>query len=254
MAGPEERSEPQGEPDVFRVLEGIDFKALAELQNEPGFPAFAEAVVADALRSDTVRELQALVELQQGDAPQTFDEMMDPRVGTALQRIEKWYLRVGDPKKTKQLLERIGVGRYQALLLKLVQAIDPEQVEKKKRKAYAGERNNYYLSDASFSTLLDMAVHQTGFNEKVHLLGALLQAAVITGGVALIPEKNAENLAPLLPLLGFLLLEMYIVLSQRYARARLAQVIDRKLEQSAEGAGFDLSSFKNRLGLRLPKP
>lgn len=227
--------------DGFAQLDSINFRVVKEQIKGPGALGIAADILADVKNSEIAKLIDKPAVAQNGKVPGSFDEMMDASTGTAWQRLQKWYFKVGNPEKNIKFLESIGVDKYRNsakwIMLDLLKRRGYTE-----QQAREGKNTNYTLADRSLNSLLDFATNQTTLNEIAHLV--LAAQCVLLAGVDTLSGES--------PVVGgtFFILNLYCVLAQRYTRSKLSIAIDRVLQKHPK---FDAEKYKNALGIKLPQ-
>jgi hypothetical protein len=170
--------------------------------------------------------------------PTTFKDVFQTSEGdNLLQRAMKSYLKPrGNPETTIKVLEVLQVDQFQKV---------PKAWARFHLKAGRRYQSNYTVKDSSLASFIDYGTHQSGFNDTWHF-GALMVTGVIPG----ILDITSGNTNPL-PFLGAAaLVNTYCILAQRYSRARIERIVDRRLARGERMGRFE---HNNHLNLKLPE-
>ncbi len=242
--------EKQDENDLFEVLDNIDFAKAKKLSEEPHAFEVANGMINDLNKSEVgnliKKEMKEenFLETPSG-APKNFNEMLDTATGNALQRLSKWYIKTGNSEKTMEILESIGVDKFRNVVKNVVIKFLYKKPLEKLREIAPEKNTNYTLANTKLNSLIDFAVNKASLNELMHIVGS-------AGGIIAITENliKGPSVGNIAFSSGLFLVNLYCVLAQRYTRAELGIIIDRKLRNHAD---FDPSRYSNILNIKFPK-
>lgn len=169
--------------------------------------------------------------------PTTFKEILGANNGdNFLQRGLKTYIKPkGNPETTVRVLEALQVDQVQKI---------PKAITHLSVRLIGRHQSNYAIKDSSLSSLIDYGAKKSAINEFVHL-GAL---ACCVGSVI---ADSATGSVDDLPYLGVAaLVNTYLILAQRYSRARIEKIVNNRLRR---GDRIGHYAYEDRLNLRLPE-
>ena|GEM_PF-2270891 len=231
--------------DSFQILDNINFDEATQWMKDPAANEVAGDILKDVLDSSLAEEVRKKAKMDpefvEGGAT-SFDAMLDTSIGTVYQRLQKWYMKTGDPEKAKRIYETIGVDRYRNTIKWIV--LDLLKMRGVAEQASReGKNTNYTIATPSLNSLIDFATNKTLWSERIHLAGA-------AGTVILASYEISEGSLGDAAFYGaFFLLNTYCVLAQRYTRTQLGALINKMIERQRS---FDPMKYANDLGIRLP--
>lgn len=170
-------------------------------------------------------------------APHNFKEMFEPNEGDTLwQRLAKCYFKpIGNPDTTIKVLEVLQVHQFQKI---------PRAMVAFHSRGRGRLQTTYTIRDSQLVSLIDYGVDKSVFNEVVHT-GALMGINVPLGALTLV---TGDDVGLAINMVG-VLFNTYLILAQRYSRARCERLIDKSLRL---GKVIDRYEYENILNLKLP--
>ncbi|MFA7000452.1 MAG: hypothetical protein WC241_05095 [Candidatus Paceibacterota bacterium] len=235
--------------DPFKVLDDINFDKVKELKGESSVLEVANEMIQDLKNSELgnlIKEemnSEEILDLPK-NSPSNFNEMLDTSTGNAFQRLSKWYIRIEDSEKAVKIFESIGVDKFRRVAKSVMIKVIGKKVLEDFRNENPDKNTHYFLANTSLNSMIDFAVNKASVNEAIHLVGSAVGVAAVSASVA-----EGASTGNIIFASGAFLLNLYCVLAQRYTRAELGIIIDRKIKNHAD---FDAEKYNNTLNIEFP--